>query len=610
MSAGKNYELRRTQLVGAGGIGAVIDIGDESFVVCDAVDWGSPSEYVRLQRMEQRLRRDLRKPPADRPGSLGRVLLHRFPESMFCNNSRCRRIVRWQEPRHGRPGLPMRCPQCQHEGTLVPMRFVVACEDGHLDDVPWHLWVHKSTRGGCRSHERLKLLVDETGTGGLETLKVFCEDCGASESLEGITSKGSLKAVGARCPSCLPWQARTGGFTCTKEPSVLQRGATNLYYPVTASALSLGDGGGESAHDAAVARMLASTTFEMAKEVAADLASTGNVPHPRVARFAQMLATEFALPLELVLENLRAAAPVGGEATAAPEEGDPDWDPEDILAEEWRFLTSAEAADFESEDLVCRETPPPAIGGGAPFARVLLAERLREVRAFLGFRRIKPDGALVRPEAGRPFPAGIRPWLPAVEVFGEGIFIAFDLGFVTRWEAAVRADREESARLAELERHWQDEGYWFLPKPTARLIAIHTLSHLLMRQLVFESGYSSSALRERIYAGPDMAGLLIYTADGDSEGSLGGLVRQGRPDRLGDLIRVALDRGVWCSADPVCRETQGQGLGGFNRAACHACSLVPETSCVLANTLLDRSLLLGRGASLPGLLEGVLAGLT
>ncbi len=607
MSVSKNYELRRTQLVGAGGIGAVIDIGDESFVVCDAVDWGAPSEYVRLQRLEQRLHRDLRKPPADRPGSSGRVLLHRFPASMFCNNSRCRRIIRWEEARHGEAGLPIRCPQCQQAGTLVPMRFVVACEDGHLDDVPWHLWVHKSNREGCRRHDRLKLLVDETGTGGLEALKVSCDDCGASASLEGITSKGAMRAVGARCPSCHPWQARSNGFTCTREPSVLQRGATNLYYPVTASALSLGDRSGETAHDAGLARMLASKIFGMAKLSAADFISTGNVPHPRIAQFAKMLAEEFALPIELVLEHLRGAAPAGG-VIAVADDRDPDWTADDILAEEWRFLTSAEAVDFESDDLVCRETAPPSLGSSAPFARVLLAQRLREVRAFLGYRRIKPDGALVLPEAGRAFPPGVRPWLPAVEVFGEGIFMGFDADFVSRWEAAVRADRDEATRFDELERHWQNEGYWFLPKPTPRLIAIHTLAHLLMRQLVFESGYSSSALRERIYVGPDMAGLLIYTADGDSEGSLGGLVRQGRPDRLGDLIRVALDRGVWCSADPVCRETKGQGLGGFNRAACHACSLVPETSCVFANTLLDRSLLLGRGTSLPGLLENVLAG--
>ena len=171
-----------------------------------------------------------------------------------------------------------------------------------------------------------------------------------------------------------------------------------------------------------------------------------------------------------------------------------------------------------------------------------------------------------------------------------------------RWKEMVASDRDETTRIEGLERVRQEQNYWFLPRISAHLIAIHTFAHVLMRQLVFESGYSSSALRERIYVAPDAAGVLIYTADSDSEGSLGGLVRQGRPDRLTDLILLALDQAVWCSADPVCSEAAGQGLGGFNRAACHACCLVPETSCVLANTLLDRGLLLGRPDGLPGLL--------
>jgi hypothetical protein len=599
----KQYDLRRTQLVGASGIGAVIDIGEESFVVCDAVDWQVPSERVHLARLETRTRRELRKPPADSPGSRGRVLLHRFPESMFCNNPKCRRIVSWKESRHGRPGLPMACPHCGQEATLVPMRFVVACEDGHLGDVPWQLWVHKGNPE-CRGRDRLRLIVDGTGTGGLEALRVVCDDCDSSRSLEGITAKGGMRSVGARCPSCHPWQARTGQFTCEEEPVVLQRGATNLYYPSTASALSLGGDSAGAARDAALQEMLDSTDFAIAKDAASGFASTGNVPHPKVVQWAKILGAKFGLPDQTVLDHLRGAA----EVLPGPDNSaDPEWSQDEILAEEWRFLTSGDAANCDRDDLVCKETQPPRINGGTPIARVLLIERLREVRAFLGFRRIKPDGNLVRPEAGRVFPAGARPWLPAVEVFGEGIFIAFDPQFVSRWEAAVMTDRDEAARMAALKRQWQDSGFWFLPEPSPRLIAIHTFSPLLMRQLVFESGYSSSALRERIFAGPDMAGLLVYTADGDSEGSLGGLVRQGQPSRLGDLIRVALDRGVWCSADPVCRETQGQGLGGFNRAACHACALVPETSCVLANTLLDRSLLLGRGASVPGLLETVLA---
>lgn len=603
VTASKNYELRRTQLVGAGGVGAVIDIGDESFVVCDVVDWKTPSDSVHLHRMEQRLRRELRKPPADRPGSTGRVLLHRFPEMMFCNHPHCRRIIRWEEAKYGVKGEPMACPQCTRKSTLVPMRFVLACEDGHLGDIPWHRWAHQSNRE-CTAVDRLKLVVDEAGTGGLEALRVTCIACGASRSLEGITSKNSMKFIGVKCPSCHPWQARPAARTCSCVPAVLQRGATNLYYPVTASALSLGGAHGEGQQDAAVVRMLASDAYKMAQFTAATLASTGNMPHPIVAGVAAMLAGQFELTVDVVLQHLRGAAPVAGH-TSAEGGNELEWDNDDVLAEEWQFLISAEAADCETTDLVCRESPVPPLGAATPFARVLLAHRLREVRAFLGFRRIKPDANLVRPEAGREFPPGVNPWLPAVEVFGEGIFLSFDLAHVAKWEKSVLADNQEKARFTELERIWKDEGFWFLPRPTPRLVAIHTFAHLLMRQLVFESGYSSSALRERIYAGPEMAGVLIYTADGDSEGSLGGLVRQGQPNRLGDLIRVALDRGLWCSADPVCSETQGQGLGGFNRAACHACALAPETSCVLANTLLDRGLLLGRGPTVPGLLEGL-----
>lgn len=93
-----------------------------------------------------------------------------------------------------------------------------------------------------------------------------------------------------------------------------------------------------------------------------------------------------------------------------------------------------------------------------------------------------------------------------------------------------------------------------------------------------------------------MAGILIYTAAGDVEGTLGGLVRQGEPPRLAHTILSALERAAWCSTDPICRECTSQGFGGLNRAACHACSLVSETSCDNANALLDRSLLIGSSA--------------
>lgn len=191
----------------------------------------------------------------------------------------------------------------------------------------------------------------------------------------------------------------------------------------------------------------------------------------------------------------------------------------------------------------------------------------------------------------RPDVGASEPWLPASEVFGEGIVLALNFDLLERWSSEIPP--EEKSALVELEERRVSENFWFLPTVDPIQIAIHTLSHLLLRQLTFECGYSSSSLRERLYFSRESrhSAIMIYTADGDSEGSLGGLVRQGRADRFAQSIWEAIDRGGWCSSDPVCTETAGQGLGGFNRAACHACSLVSETSCTCANTMLDRRLL-------------------
>ena len=115
-----------------------------------------------------------------------------------------------------------------------------------------------------------------------------------------------------------------------------------------------------------------------------------------------------------------------------------------------------------------------------------------------------------------------------------------------------------------------------------------------------ESGYSNASIREKIYCSkfatddiPIMAGILIYTASGDSEGSLGGLVRQGMSGRIESVIQRAIHDAQWCAADPVCIQSPGQGQYGCNLAACHNCALLPETSCENKNMLLDRGLLIG-----------------
>ena len=90
-----------------------------------------------------------------------------------------------------------------------------------------------------------------------------------------------------------------------------------------------------------------------------------------------------------------------------------------------------------------------------------------------------------------------------------------------------------------------------------------------------------------------MYGVLIYTASGDSEGSLGGLVRQGAKDHIEDTIRDAVRNAAWCSSDPVCIQSYGQGPESCNLAACHNCALLPETCCECGNRLLDRGTVVG-----------------
>ena len=133
-----------------------------------------------------------------------------------------------------------------------------------------------------------------------------------------------------------------------------------------------------------------------------------------------------------------------------------------------------------------------------------------------------------------------------------------------------------------------------------------------MRQLTLDCGYSSTALRERLYVeagNTPMAGLLVYTATTDDDGTLGGLQREGDPVRIERSIRAALSAQTWCSSDPRCIEDMLSGDDGLSLAACHSCVLSPETSCEEFNRFLDRAMLVGTPSSAStGFFAGMVAG--
>lgn len=266
--------------------------------------------------------------------------------------------------------------------------------------------------------------------------------------------------------------------------------------------------------------------------------------------------------------------------------------------EEYRVFTQDIQAGFPKRDLDIRsknvaEYTELATCG---FQRIALLHKLRETRAFDGFSRINSSG-VSRQERRALFTQNDVNWLPAIIVRGEGIFVEFCHERIAAWESAhqdalynrLKPLRQSLAALA------AKRSQEVVPI-TPGFLLLHTFSHILITELVQECGYGSASLRERIYSGSDtnpMSGVLIYTAAGDSEGTMGGLVRMGEPDLFGPAVINAIRKARWCSSDPVCIESKGQGPGNCNLAACHSCALLPETSCEVQNRLLDRAMLVG-----------------
>ena len=270
----------------------------------------------------------------------------------------------------------------------------------------------------------------------------------------------------------------------------------------------------------------------------------------------------------------------------------------DLRTPEWEVF-SAPVPPQATDDFTLRRDPqgvPPALAGF--LADVAQAERLREVRALTGFTRLDaPDpedpDLVTRAPLARDRPT----WVPASEVRGEGIFLRVAPVLMAAWETRVR-DSDVGREHMEAFRRFRTNRYSgrlrtdFDPLhgwPEARYIALHTLSHLLIRTIALECGYSSASLSERIYSGPDQGGILIYTAVPDAEGTLGGLVSLAEPEPLTRIMHRALRDALRCSSDPLCAERLPKAPADFlHGAACHACLFVSETTCERGNRFLDR----------------------
>lgn len=544
-------ESRRSQLIGTFGVGAMFPAPEQSLMICGIDHW-HPDHCPEIA--EPRLAKSLgvsllRSPSAGRSKG-GDIPVVRFPRYYFCPE--CRRLDVWKH--FDTTQKSPRCPDDNH--VVVPSRFVVACKFGHISDFPYYQWAHSPNQQHVGGKASLSL-VTKGETSSLSDIEVRCS-CGASRTMDGSFSPKALVGI-HWCEGKRPWLPGAADETCKEIPRTLQRGSSSTWFGNLRSAISIPPW---------------SEVHTKIKMSWAWLKGLDDATLSAVFAQSDWIPPGSHWTVEKLVEivtDIRNGEPL---------------DEEKLRAQEYDAIRSGHPEKDPSDQFVCNRVELPTGSELASFVEeVREVSRLREVTALTSFSRLFPTGESDATAAN--LSAAPIDWLPAVEVFGEGIFVKLDEGRVTDWTARAFAQRRTGLIRGAA------ATSFYRPTVSARLLLVHSFAHALMNELSMDAGYPVASLRERIYASDGQAGVLIYTATADSAGSLGGLCAQSEPGRLTDVIRNAMQRALWCTSDPVCIESQGTGIDNLNLAACHACLLVPETSCEHRNTLLDRALLIG-----------------
>lgn len=585
------HSVRASQAVLQYGVGAMVDFPDQTLMTAAPEYWSGKTK-IEDERFAKALGVDFFAVPTD-------ISYARFPEWYFC--PKCRKfqpISKWLNEYKRKAKMRsqqydahmvkhMQCQDCGQD--LVVARIVTVCEDGHINDFPWVEWVHKIAKKPVCANPRLSFKTGASGTEGLEGLSVACEECRAIATLKGAFDNGKFENLDKdaeepqfRCQGGHPHKHEKEN--CMLYPKTVQRGSSAVYFPVVYSSLVI-----PPYADRINTKIVNSQAFERAETTLSQLPDMKDaILQSKFSGWVTEIALEIGSSesdVEVILRRKWL------------EQGNTEIDVMSVQyrAEEYAAL-SGEMGATSSLGEFSREVMPVS-DYGLPYVKsISLIDKVRVMNALIGFSRRNPvmrkdDPGFVHVKESQ------TRWYPAYEVRGEGIFIEFEQSDIDRWIASNPKITERADRInANYAQSFIGQSY--PRKITPKFLMLHTLSHLLIKQLSFECGYSIASLCERIYCaeesdGKQMAGIFIYTASGDSEGTLGGLVRQGRQDAFPRVFKKAISGSKTCSNDPVCILSQGQGRESLNLAACHACVLLPETCCEERNAFLDRGLIVG-----------------
>lgn len=593
-----NKPMRRSALIGPWGVGAIVPFpNDESLMIAGLDMWryndATPFiiEDERLQRrlgvQELRWPPDFREKNADSKNCFLKIPAVRFPTWHYCPfcGTMQKTTLYQQQPECDCYQWPngRKCnPSFRHKRKLIPERFIVICPDGHIDDFPVAEWVHHNS--GHVYNPATCRIRRSTGGASASLSGVFYEcSCGAKRSIAGATIPGALDKVGYRCKGAKPWlgiEADHDHPCGNPEIRVVLRGATNVWFADTRSSLYIPADGDNTQRK--IIEIL---------DAYFDILSSSQTEGEWNRTPIDRLAEKNHLDKDELYEAFVRRAQGLGELPDVTE----DMTEDAYRLAEYNVLTKDSGSDaqpFHSQNYPIAFYDPSI---SKYFKSISLVHKLQETRAFVGFSRAEPKELPIS-ERKKMLRIGDDNWLPAIRVQGEGIFFEFNKSELENW--AKRSAVVERLKNLQIAYKKSRLGANSSGNLRPEFVLIHTFAHLLINQLSFECGYGSSSIRERIYCEKTdneygMCGVLIYTASGDSEGSLGGLVRQGTKGHIEDTVRDAIRNAAWCSSDPVCIQSLGQGPESCNLAACHNCALLPETCCECGNRLLDRGTVVG-----------------
>ena len=653
----KYTELQTRKLISSyGGVGSIIETINGALLIEDFDKWKyfkliekgkidvAENEIINDDRLLRRLKfyfpnlTQIVKVPANYSefynASLPKLKDHiinaeYFPKWMYC--SKCNSFKHiddwhkgWKNVFHSKvidkindSFTPPKCYKCYQKAKknkekrryypLEQVRFIMTAPNGNIKDLPWDKWTNLSYgkdenalqkivfNGKCCDNQDLKYLRSDTFS-DLSGIRIQCKnpDCktkGKQVSLAGLFGlrvpdfdrNGKIKIVVDNKGN--PVLDNKGNKQKIFYKPVI-RTSNSVYYPIITSSLYL-------------------PTVTIKKEIKDKIKTLYEDAKLPVEQIQEIIINNYNIKLTI------------NEIEEIVNSQDQDFIKEvDYRLKEYQYLTTNKSPD--DKDLVFEEETSELLNEFG-IKKLLKINRLKLISVQTGYSRQEPidkdlfvDNTMddfirvtkgaVKAKYTSSKGKAIK-LLPGIESFGEGIFIDFDLDKILSWNNEQLKNKEFKKRIETLRNNAENSEYRSTEEKEkmfvnlgylAKFTFIHTFSHILIKELEFLTGYSASSISERLYINEDdMQGVLIYTIAG-AEGSFGGLVSQANPERFIKIIESALARAKDCASDPICYNSEGQGIGGLNLAACYSCTLLPETSCEEFNSYLDRALLIDK----------------